>query len=103
MPRAPLDDQQEKTRAYYTPVGRQQELASHSPGLPAVPQTLKVFLAFSRVYGILIPRKLCESTARQTLCRFYYFFWDSARSIPKSFRMNTSRSTARLAVLYQFF
>ena len=74
MPRAPLDGQQEKPRAYHTPVGRQQELASHGQTLPAVPQTLKVFLAFSLVYGILTSRKLYESTARQTPLPLFYFW-----------------------------
>src|SRR5579859_5635461 len=70
---SPLDGQQEKTRAYHTPVAGQQEFPIRRPGPPAVPPSPKMDLAFFLFCGSLIFRGFCTLKARQIFCRFFIF------------------------------
>lgn len=67
---SPLDGQQEKTRAYHTPVVRQQEISNRHLAARKS-EDLKIVLAFSPFPAILFFRKLCECGVRQTFCRFF--------------------------------
>jgi|HubBroStandDraft_6_1064221.scaffolds.fasta_scaffold206451_1 hypothetical protein len=69
---SPLDGQQEKTRAYHTPVARQQEIPNRHLAA-RMPESLKIVLAFFPFSATLFSRKLCDFGVRQIFCRFFCF------------------------------
>ena len=98
---SPLDGQQEKTRAYHTPVARQQELPGRHVGRPpcSASRFSKLSLFFSH-FGILFLGNCANLECGRPSAAF--LFLALPPSFPKSLRMNGHRNSAFCLVLPGF-